>query len=154
MREQQMVDGDWMRINKVTCVQDVEGGPVLYIQSWLLGSGGWSMARVLVLLPSITFQNTTPAINQELNLITWQVNYENWTDLMMMISLESIVIGYLTKYLIILESKIHGKLLIFESNGGFFSVSSTWCWLLLTYRLNALTILTKSNQLLKSKVWN
>ena len=70
MREQQMVDGDWMRINKVTCVQDVEGGPVLYIQSWLLGSGGWSMARVLVLLPSITFQNTTPAINQELNLIT------------------------------------------------------------------------------------
>ena len=70
MREQQMVDGDWMRINKVTCVQDVEGGAVLYIQSRLLGSGGWSMAKVLVLLLSITFQNTTPAINQELNLIT------------------------------------------------------------------------------------
>ena len=67
-----MVYEDWMRMGKVTCVQDVEGWAVLYIQSRLLGSGGWSMARVLVLVlfPSITFQNTTPAINQELNLIT------------------------------------------------------------------------------------
>ena len=38
---------------------------------------------------------------------------------MMRVSLESILIGYLTKHLIILESKIHGKLWIFELNGFF-----------------------------------
>ena len=28
MREQEMVAGDWMRIDKVRCVQEVEGGEV------------------------------------------------------------------------------------------------------------------------------